>query len=119
MNNANFFTIKVVEDKIYNEHELIDFITNYSQGTLEIEIEEGPDLSVIKLFGKSLIESLHMLAENLGIDKKNIKLITFNLVQDLSVWPNMEIQHPSECFTAADRYEVPLDKQIQKHFYIC
>jgi len=57
-----------------------------------------------------------MLADNLGIDKKNIKIITYNLVQDRSAWPNIEIQHPVEYFTAAKRFEVPLDKKIQKHF---
>ena len=85
--------LKVVEDQILNEHELINAITDDAPGTLEILIDEGPDLSVIKLFGKSFIESLHLLTDNLSIDKKIIKIITFNLTQDLSVWPNIEIQH--------------------------
>jgi len=115
MNNVRI-ALKVVGDQIRNEHELINAITDDAPGTLEILIDEGPDLSVIKLFGKSFVESLHLLADNLGIDKKNIKITTFNLTQDLSVWPNIEIQHPTEYFTAADRFEVPLDKKIQKHF---
>ena len=32
------------------------------------------------------------------------------------MWPNIQIRHPTEYFTAADRYEVPLDKDIKKHF---
>jgi hypothetical protein len=52
----------------------------------------------------------------LGIPKKIIKIITYNLVQDRSVWPNIEIRHPAEYFTAADRFEVALDKDIKKHF---
>jgi hypothetical protein len=106
----------VVEDQIYNEYELINAITDPVEGTLEILIDEGPDLSVVKLFGKSFLESLHMLADNLLIDKKNIKIITYNLIQDCSVWPDIEIRHPTEYFTAADRFEVPVNKDIQKHF---
>ena len=108
--------LAITEDKILNEYELINAITDPVEGTLEILINEGPDLSVIKLFGRSFVESLHMLADNLGIDKKIIKIITYNLVQDRSVWPNIEIQHPVEYFTAADRFEVALDKDIKKHF---
>ena len=115
MNNIQI-VLKVVEDQIYNEYELLNAITDPVEGTLEILIDEGPDLSVIKLFGKSFVESLHMLADNLLIDKKNIKIITYNLIQDCSVWPNIEIRHPTEYFTAADRFEVPLNKDIQKHF---
>jgi len=114
--NNRVIKLKVVEDEIINEYELLDAITNTDGVSLEILIDEGPDLSVIKLFGRSFMESLHMLADNLGIDKKNIKIITFNLTQDLSVWPNLEIQHLAQYFTAADRFEVPLDKKIQKHF---
>ena len=79
--------LAITEDKIHNEYELINAITDPKEGTLEILIREGPDLSVIKLFGRSFPESLHMLADNLGIDKKIIKIITYNLVQDQSVWP--------------------------------
>tara|TARA_R110000803_G_scaffold156227_1_gene220784 strand:- start:844 stop:1857 length:1014 start_codon:yes stop_codon:yes gene_type:complete len=112
----NQITLKVVEDEILNEYELLDAITDPAEGSLEIIVDEGPDLSVIKLFGRSFIESLRMLTDNLGIPKKIIKITTFNLTQDLSVWPNIEIQHLAEYFTAADRFEVPLDKKIQKHF---
>ena len=115
MNNI-VIKLKVVEDEIINEYELVDAITDTTEGSLEILIDEGPDLSVIKLFGRSFPESLHMLADNLGIDKKIIKITTYNLVQDQSVWLNIEIRHPVEYFTAAGRFEVPLDKKIQKHF---
>ena len=115
MNNI-VIKLKVVEDEIINEYELVDAITDTAEGSLEILIDEGPDLSVIKLFGRSFPESLHMLADNLGIDKKIIKITTYNLVQDQSVWLNIEIRHPVEYFTAAGRFEVPLDKKIQKHF---
>ena len=115
MNNI-VIKLKVVEDEIINEYELVDAITDTAKGSLEILIDEGPDLSVIKLFGRSFMESLHMLADNLGIDKKIIKITTYNLVQDRSVWSNIEIRHPVEYFTAAGRFEVPLDKKIQKHF---
>ena len=108
--------LKITEDKINNEYEVINAITDTIEGSLEILIDEGQDLSVIKLFGKSLVKSLHMLADNLGIDKNTIKIITYNLVQDQSVWPNIEIQHPVEYFTAADRFEVALEKDIKKHF---
>ena len=69
--------LKVVEDQIYNEHELIQSITGAFEGTLEILIHEGPDLSVIKLFGKSFVQSLHTLTDNLAIDKQRIKIITY------------------------------------------
>ena len=115
MNNIKI-ALKVVEDQIYNEYELIRAITGRLEGTLEILINEGPDLSVIKLFGKSFVESLHMLTDALAIDKQKIKIITYNLIQDCSVWPNVEIQHATEYFTEADRFEVPLNKKIQKHF---
>jgi len=108
--------LKVIEDKILNEYELLNAITDPTPGSLEIVINEAPDLSVIKLFGRSFIESLHMLADNLGIDKKIIKITTYNLVQDLSVWPNTEIEHTVEFFTAADRFEVAFQKDIKKHF---
>jgi len=114
--NIRVIKLKVIEDEVINEYELVDAITDPAKGSLEILIDEGPDLSVIKLFGRSFMESLHMLADNLGIDKKNIKITTYNLVQDRSVWPNIEIQHPVEYFTAAGRFEVPLNKDIQKHF---
>ena len=114
--NNRIIKLKVIEDEVINGYELVDAITDDTPGTLEILIDEGPDLRVIKLFGRSFPKSLHMLADNLGIGKKNIKIITYNLVQDRSVWPNIEIQHPVEYFTAADRFEVPLDKKIQKHF---
>ena len=114
--NNRVIKLKVIEDEVINGYELVDAITDDTPGTLEILIDEGPDLRVIKLFGRSFPKSLHMLADNLGIGKKNIKIITYNLVQDRSVWPNIEIQHPVEYFTAADRFEVPLDKKIQKHF---
>ena len=115
MNNIKI-TLKVVEDQILNEHELIHAITDDTPSTLEILINEGPDLSVIKLFGKSFVESLHMLTDALEIDKQKIKIITYNLIQDCSVWPNVEIKHAAEYFTEADRFEVPLNKKIQKHF---
>jgi len=114
--NIRVIKLKVIEDEVINEYELVDAITDPAKGSLEILIDEGPDLSVIKLFGRSFVESLHMLADNLGIDKKIIKIITYNLVQDRSVWPNIEIQHTVEYFTAAGKFEVPLDKKIQKHF---
>ena len=114
--NNRVIKLKVIEDEIINEYELVDAITDPTEGSLEILIDEGPDLSMIKLFGKSFVESLNMLTDNLGIPKKIIKIITHNLIQDCSVWPNIEIQHPVEYFTAADRFEVPLDKKIQKHF---
>jgi len=114
--NIRVIKLKVIEDEIINEYELVDAITDPTEGSLEILIDEGPDLSVIKLFGRSFPESLHMLADNLEIDKKNIKIITYNLVQDCSVWPNIEIQHQVEYFTAAGRFEVPLAKKIQKYF---
>ena len=114
--NIRVIKLQVIEDEVINEYELVDAITDPAKGSLEILIDEGPDLSVIKLFGRSFMESLHMLADNLGIDKKNIKITTYNLVQDRSVWPNIEIQHPVEYFTAAGRFEVPLNKKIQKHF---
>jgi len=114
--NGTQIKLAITEDKIHNEYELIDAITDPMEGSLEIIVDEGPDLSVIKLFGRSFIKSLQMLTDNLGIPKKIIKITTFNLVQDLSVWPNIEIQHPVEYFTAAGRFEVPLDKKIQKHF---
>ena len=114
--NIRVIKLQVIEDEVINEYELVDAITDPTEGSLEIIVDEGPDLSVIKLFGRSFPESLHMLADNLGIDKKIIKITTYNLVQDCSVWPNMEIKHPVEYFTAAGRFEVPLDKKIQKHF---
>ena len=113
--NSTKIKLAITEDKIHNEYELINAITDPAESSLEILIDEGPDLSVIKLFGRSFVESLHMLADNLGIDKKIIKIITYNLVQDRSVWPNIEIQHTVEYFTAAGKFEVPLDKKIQKH----
>jgi hypothetical protein len=114
--NGTQIKLAITEDKIHNEYELINAITDPVKGTLEILIDEGPDLSVIKLFGRSFVESLHMLADNLGIDKKIIKITTYNLVQDQSVWPNIEIKHPVEYFTTADRFEVAFDKDIKKHF---
>jgi hypothetical protein len=114
--NVTNIKLAITEDKIYNEYELIDAITNPTRGPLEIVIDEGPDLSVIKLFGRSFVESLHMLADNLGIDKKTIKIITYNLVQDQSVWPNIEIRHWVKYFTDADRFEVAFKKDIKKHF---
>ena len=114
--NRTQIKLAITEDKIHNQYELIDAVTDPRPGSLEILIDEGPDLSVIKLFDKSFIESLHMLADNLGIPKKIIKITTYNLVQDKSVWPNIEIQHPVEYFTSADRFEVALDKDINKHF---
>jgi hypothetical protein len=114
--NIRVIKLKVLEDEAINEYELLDAITDPTEGSLEIIVDEGPDLSVIKLFGKSFPESLHMLADNLRIDKKIIKITTYNLVQDRSVWPSIEIQHPVEYFTAAGRFEVILDKKIQKHF---
>ena len=115
MNNT-VIKLKVIEDKILNEYELLNAITDPTPGSLEIFIDEAPDLSVIKLFGRSFIKSLHMISDNLGIPKKIIKITTFNLVQDLSVWPNIEIQHSARFFTAADEYEVAFKKDITKHF---
>ena len=114
--NSTKIKLAITEDKIHNEYELLEAITDPTPGSLEILIDEGPDLSVIKLFGRSFVDSLHMLADNLGIPKKIIKIITYNLVQDRSVWPNIEIRHPTEYFTAAERFEVALDKDIKKHF---
>lgn len=115
MNNI-IIKLKIVEDKIINEYELIDKITDPTPGSLEILIDEGPDLSVIKLFGQSFIQSLQMLSDNLGIPKKIIKITTENLTQDLSVWPNIEILPTVEYFTGANRFEVPYNKDIQYHF---
>ena len=47
--------LAITEDKIHNEYELINAITDPVEGTLEILINEGPDLSVIKLFGRSFL----------------------------------------------------------------
>ena len=69
MNNI-VIKLKIVENKIINEYELIDAITDPTPGSLEILIDEGPDLSVIKLFGESFIKSLQMLSDNLGVPKK-------------------------------------------------
>ena len=115
MNNRKIY-LKVIEEEIINSYELVNAITSNKNEGLEIIINEAPDLSVIELFGRSFIESLHMLTENLGIDKATIKIITYNLVQDLSVWPNTEIEHTAEFFTAADRFEVAFEKDIKKHF---
>ena len=52
--------LAITEDKIHNEYELINAITDPKEGTLEILIREGPDLSVIKVFGRSFPESLHV-----------------------------------------------------------
>lgn len=114
--NNRIIKLKVIEDQIINEYELIDAIADPTPGSLEIFIDEAPDLTVIKLFGESFIKSLNMLTDNLGIPKKIIKITTFNLAQDKSVWPNLEIQHTTEFFTAADRFEVPYNKNIDKHF---
>ena len=115
MNNIKI-KLKVIEDEIINEYELIDKITDPTPGSLEIFIDEGPDLSVVKLFGQSFIKSLHMLSDNLGIPKKIIKITTENLTQDLSVWPNINILPTVEYFTGADRFEVPYQKAITHHF---
>jgi hypothetical protein len=115
MNNRKIY-LKVIEEEIINSYELVNAISSNKNEGLEIIINEAPDLSVIELFGRSFIESLHMLTENLGIDKATIKIITYNLVQDLSVWPNTEIEHTAEFFTAADRFEVAFEKDIKKHF---
>lgn len=115
MNNRKIY-LKVIEEEIINSYELVNAISSNKNEGLEIIIKEAPDLSVIELFGRSFIESLHMLTENLGIDKATIKIITYNLVQDLSVWPNTEIEHTVEFFTAADRFEVAFQKDIKKHF---
>ncbi len=108
--------LKVIEDKILNEYELMDAITDPTPGNLEILIGEGPDLSVIKLFGESFIKSLDLLCDNLGIPKKIIKIVCSNLTQDLSVWPNIVIEHTQEYFTSAERFETQYAKDITKHF---
>ena len=72
-----------------------------------------------KIYGFFFFDKIKPTNTHIGvkyIDKKKIKIITYNLIQDCSVWPNIEIRHSTEYFTAADRFEVPLNKDIQKHF---
>jgi hypothetical protein len=112
------FLLKVVEDNIINEYEFIDVITQLSDKKISILINEGPDLNKIKLFGKSFIECLQIITKNLKIKKNNITLITYNLVQDLSIWPNIKIIHPVKYFSSAKNFNIIINKNISKHFGI-
>jgi hypothetical protein len=112
------FLLKVVEDNVINEYEFIDIITQLSNKKISILINEGPDLNKIKVFGKSFIECLQIITKNLKIEKNNITLITYNLVQDLSIWPNIKIIHPVEYFSSAKNFNIIINKNILKHFGI-
>lgn len=112
-------SLKVVENQILNGYELIsslETLLHLDTNQLIIEINEGPDLLNIDFLNKNFIEFLNLFTEKSNIKKERIKIITYNLVQDLTVWPNIEIKHPVKYFVDAKKFEVIIQKKIKKHF---
>jgi len=112
-------SLKVVENQILNGYELIsslETLLTLEKNQLTIKINEGPDLSKINFLDKNFIEFLTLFTKKSNIKKERIKIITYNLVQDLTVWPNIEITHPVKYFVDAKKFEVPIQKNIKKHF---
>lgn len=112
------FTFKVVEDTVINELEFVDVITSLGDSKINVIVNEGPDLGKIKLFGRAFLQGIEMLCKNLKIEKNQISFTTYNLVQQVSAWPNIKIIHPPQYFLSAANLDIEISKQIVKHFGI-
>jgi len=113
--------VKVFENCVLNEQELLDSLIKLSDNNEEslfLTINEGADLTKVFLLGKNFIEFLQNITDNLRINKERIKIISYNLIQDTSVWADIKIIHPVKYFVDAKNFEIICKKNIKKHFGI-
>ena len=109
--------LKIVEDKIINEDELIHSLISNGKEELEFEIPEGPDLTCLMLMDKPFLPTLENLLFALGIAKEKIHFTIHNWIQDQSVWPNIQRMTVGPWFTDTEKYFSETDdNDFTKHF---
>jgi len=57
----------------------------------EIFINEGVDLSLIKIKDITFLDFLKDLCRDLNFPKEHINIVTYNLIQDKKVWPTVSV----------------------------
>lgn len=79
---------------------------------------EGAPPEELIWVGKKFLDILSGICISNEWDKKKFKIVTGNLIQDLSVWPNIEIRNPHivNSFVPGQTLDHPKVKNIKYHF---
>lgn len=86
------FSVKVVEGSVVNTVDLLDYLqSNSSQSTISLQLEDAPALECIRLGHAGFIEMLDKFCQDNGRPTQSICLVTENMIQDRSVWPNIKL----------------------------
>jgi hypothetical protein len=85
--------LSVVEGKLLNSLQLIQsllLLLKNKNSILELTLDDTPALECIAVFDTTFLKFLEMFCQENDIDKERIILVSGNLIQDLTVWPNIK-----------------------------
>lgn len=114
-------TFHCYDEKIFNPTETVANIIDkaHKNDTVVLDsLGEGVPIETISYNDKTLLTVLTELCEANGWSKNKFKFITGNLVQDLSVWPNITIHNPHvvDYFLGGKALNKSKEKTITHHF---
>lgn len=113
------FSVKVVEGSVVNTTDLLCFLQNNSnQHIIELQLEDAPALECVCLDNVSFLSFLEKFCKENNIKKESISLITENMIQDKSVWPNIKIIPGIYPFEYGTKIKYTGIKNIKKKFGI-
>lgn len=85
--------LSVVEGKLLNSLALLEslfFLTKKKDNTLRLVLDDAPALEFVTAFDTTFLNFLEIFCKENNIEKKRITLYSGNLIQDMSVWPNIK-----------------------------
>lgn len=86
------FSVKVVEGSVINTADLLSYLLkNKERSSIDLLLEDAPALECVKVDDIGFLNFLEKFCTEQLVKKESISLMTENMIQDKSVWPNIKI----------------------------
>ena len=113
------FSVKVVEGSVVNTTDLLSYLLNHrEQNIINLQLEDAPALECVRIDDIDFLNFLEKFCADHSINKQSISLMTENMIQDKSVWPNIKIVPGAYPFEYGKNISYVGIKDIRKKFGI-
>jgi len=113
------FSVKVVEGSVVNMTDLLSYLlNNRKHDIINLQLEDAPALECVRIDDIGFLNFLEKFCAEHLVNKQSISLMTENMIQDKSVWPNIKIVPGAYPFEYGKNISYSGIKYIKKKFGI-
>lgn len=113
------FSVKVVEGSVVNTTDLLSYLlNNRANDVITLQLEDAPALECVRVDDIGFLNFLEKFCTEQSKKKEAISLVTENMIQDKSVWPNITIVPGVYPFEYGTKITYAGIKDIKKKFGI-